>query len=295
MLYLTINNCTGDGTISVTVKDGVVSDKVDLKNSGAVTSAKADANNHLIIDNTAPKVTITSPTNPGSTVAGIYENKDNTETAYKSGDVKHYNSRYANYEHKIVYVVTIEDTNLLYSTSASSSNNYGETVHNVGVELLYTELTAVVSGGKNNGSCAIHVASIVNGSSKIKFTQIVTLTKCEGDGTLTLTVKGGATKYDNGGATINLAGNTNTPSTSNTDIIIDNTAPVVTIIPPTSPGSTVAGIYEGDGTDAYDSNDVKHYNSKYANNVTVTRIMTEMWNKLYQNVNKFFVAFYIIK
>ena len=57
----------------------------------------------IIIDNTAPAITISSPT--------VYEGDGSS--AYSTSDTAHYNNTHANSSHKIVYTVTITDTNLL--------------------------------------------------------------------------------------------------------------------------------------------------------------------------------------
>ena len=115
---------------------------------------------------------------------------------------------------------------MLDSDDANSSSNYNESAHNVKVGLVPSEIYALVRGGARDGSCTVLTNPdddiVVN--SRGQFVQTITLKNCTGDGILTL--------YVNSNTTIDLAGNVNEQSNSDTKII-DNTNPLIEISNPT--------------------------------------------------------------
>ena len=211
---LTITGCTGDGNVGFSVN---AQGTIDLAHNFNIATASTK---NVRVDNTAPTVSLE-----------FYSNSNNTEGSAT-------NNTHISSEHTVIYKATISDSYLLDNTTATASSNYNETVHKIGVELKIAEITANVynSSDEITGSCTIQVGEIINGSSKTSFYQLITLTNCTGEGRLKVVVKGGATKYDtdsstdgNEEATLDLAGNCNTPNTVLIGVIVDNTPPEVVI------------------------------------------------------------------
>ena len=208
----------------------------DLANNSSAETPTANDNNTTLIDNIAPKIAI----------AGSYIYESNFSNTYSNGaktytGAQHYNNTHASYNHKILYTLTISDTQTVTNLSGfyylvdngsttsvnTSTNQAGNTKGDPSPNLLLS-LTSQTAGEVSlvgaTTSCKMTI-SAAYAISSTSFKQDLVVTDCKGSGTVGIRVAPGIT--------LDLAHNQNSETVSSTTFVADNTAPTVSISAPT--------------------------------------------------------------
>ena len=226
---ITLTGCGGNGELKVYVaKDATM----DLAHNYNDASADGLYNGKkIIIDNEGPQLSIS-----------LHSIKDsnNTERLNTTNTTTINDTKYAKDGYTITFKVKVTDTNLLDSTTITSSTNSNNAL------IVSSELTAAIynSSGTKVGTCSVSIASITTATSKTEYEQVITVTSCKADtgktgtGRLKLTIAANAID--------DLADNRNSQTTTSSTItdtnciIVDNTIPTINSV------STSLEVYVGD-------------------------------------------------